>query len=410
MRGEHLVPEEIRLPKGAHDLEIRGVNAVLKAQPEFNGRAILSCTECRNVRISGFRIEGNRDMRAYPHGLPPSDKTFAQAVRRHGVLIEASSGVIVDNVQFTGIPGMAILVSRSQEIRIEDNRIEGSGSRKETGRNNATGGILLEDGTSNFVVQRNVFRNVLGNGIWTHSRYGAPRNARGKISGNVFDTIGRDAIQVGHATQVRVEQNRGTKIGYPVDTVDMEGGGTPVAIDTAGNVDLSRYASNDFSEINGKCIDLDGFHDGEVDANRCVNRGTADEYPFGHFAIVMNNTNPDMQSTRIRITRNVIDGTKFGGIFVIGSGHLIAHNWMRNLNLAGCDGTTARYGCLSFTGEPHLLRSGIYFGKGAERPAPASGNTAIDNDISGRKLQCIGAAPSILLPEQRIGYNTCHEQ
>lgn len=410
MKGEHLVSEEIRLPKGAHDLEIRGVDAVLKAAPNFDGRAMLSCTDCRDVRISGFRIEGNRGVLSRPHGLPPSDKTFAQTVRRHGVLIEASTGVAIDHVQFTGIPGMAILVTRSQDVRIEDNRIEDSGSRKQNGRNNTTGGVLLEDGTSNFLVQRNVFRNVLGNGVWTHARYESPRNARGRIIANEFDAIARDAIQVGHATRVRVEHNRGTKIGYPVDAVDMEGGGTPVAIDTAGNVDTSRYAFNNFSEINGKCIDLDGFHDGEVDSNRCVNRGAAGDYPFGHFAIVMNNTNPEMQSIGIRITRNAIDGTKFGGIFVIGSGHVIAHNWLRNLNLAACDGTNANYGCLSFPGEPHLLRSGIYFGKGAERPAPASGNTVIDNHISGRKLQCIGAAPSVLLSEQRIGYNTCQEQ
>jgi hypothetical protein len=56
--------------------------------------------------------------------------------------------------------------------------------------------------------------------------------------------------------------------------VDVEGGGIPVAIDTAGNVDQTVYAGNRFEEVNGKCIDLDCFHHGEVSHNSCVNRGS----------------------------------------------------------------------------------------------------------------------------------------
>ena len=44
-------------------------------------------------------------------------------------------------------------------------------------------------------------------------------------------------MQVGHATAVRVERNEGAEIGYPEEDVDVEGGGVPVAIDTAGNVE-----------------------------------------------------------------------------------------------------------------------------------------------------------------------------
>ena len=36
---------------------------------------------------------------------------------------------------------------------------------------------------------------------------GPIRNGHGRITGNRFLTIGRDAIQVGHATEVRVDDN-----------------------------------------------------------------------------------------------------------------------------------------------------------------------------------------------------------
>ena len=76
---------------------------------------------------------------------------------------------------------------------------------------------------------------------------------------------------------------------FPSDLVDVENGGTPVGIDTAGNVEQSIYEHNRFEEIDGKCIDLDGFHDGAVRGNTCINRRPPEDYPFGHFGIVFNN-------------------------------------------------------------------------------------------------------------------------
>ena len=142
------------------------------------------------------------------------------------------------------------------------------------------------------------------------SLYTSPRNARGVFAENRFDRIGRDAIQVGHATEMRVEGNSGTHIGYPEDAVDIEGRAIPVGVDTAGNVDRSIYARNQFSAVNGKCFDLDGFHDGEVSWNVCQD--------VAGYGIVMNNTNPDMQSRNVRMADNLLDGVKYGGIFVIG--------------------------------------------------------------------------------------------
>jgi hypothetical protein len=190
-------------------------------------------------------------------------------------------------------------------------------------------------------------------------------------------TIGRDAIQVGYAFEVCVEHN--PPAGAPFDIVDAE----PVAIDTAGNVERSSYALNEFLVVNGKCIDLDGFHDGEVTRNSCRK--------VSGYGIVMNNTNPDMQSRNIRIVRNWIENLGYGGIFVIGTGHTIAQNRVERVNSGRCDD------CIFLPNEPDMLRSGIYLGTGAERPDPARGNVIEDNEITGYKMseRCVKSAPGI---------------
>jgi hypothetical protein len=136
--------------------------------------------------------------------------------------------------------------------------------------------------------------------------------------------------------------------------------------------------SNRFGRINGKCIDLDGFHDGEVAGNIC---GDVDGY-----GLVMNNTNPDMQSRNIRVTGNSFDSTQYGGIFVIGTGHYIAQN--RLLGRGRCAS------CIFLADEPFMLRSGIYLGRRAERPAPAHGNIVEENEVAGYE-RCVTAAPGI---------------
>ncbi|MGH9660170.1 MAG: right-handed parallel beta-helix repeat-containing protein, partial [Bryobacteraceae bacterium] len=310
------------------------------------------------------------------------------------------------------VAGFAVLVSASSRVRIEGTAIERSGSRNAAGRNNATGGVLLEEGTTDFHVLGSRFRLLRGNGVWTHSLYRSPRNARGWIARNEFDTLARDAIQVGHATEVRVEDNRGRRIGYPLEDVDVEGRAIPVAIDTAGNTDRSVYARNHFEEINGKCIDLDGFHHGEVRGNTCVNRGGPEAYPQGGYAIVMNNSNPDMQSEGIVIAENEIDGAQFGGVFVIGSGNRVERNRMRRLNLARCNEEAARFGCFHAPGEPDMLRVGIYLGRGAERPAPARANIVAGNEVSGFKMdtRCLGVAPGVRREDNTVERNRCRSQ
>lgn len=378
----------------------------LRMAADFRGEAVV-LAKGKKIRIEQFSIEGNRQTVTQRLGLPPNDKTFAQFHQGTGILAIKVEDLEIANVTFRQMPAMAIIVNGGMHAKLHHLAIDDSGGLNEKGRNNATGGILIEDGTSDFTVEECTFLRIRGNALWTHSRYTSPRNRNGSFRKNTFEEIGRDAIQIGHATNVKVDGNSGRRIGYPSEIVDAEGGGTPVGIDTAGNVDFSSYTGNHFEEINGKCIDLDGFHHGEVSRNRCFNSKPGTAYPYGHFGIVMNNTNPDMQSVGIQILDNQITGMKFGAIFVIGAGHTIQGNVLKRINTARCSESGA--GCTYFGGEPDLLRSGIYFGRRAERAAPARGNTIKDNTISGWKMRerCFGFAPGISRTEQKFASNRC---
>ncbi len=402
----------LRVPRLAHDLRVVGdpAGTELRAADSFQGSAMVVIESGERIELADFRIDGNRAALERPIGLPPENTPFARYYPSNGIVAEGVANLAISDVELRNVANFAIVVARSSQVRIERVRVTDSGSRYPNGRNNTTGGILLEEGTQDFRVADCRIENVRGNGVWTHSWYGSPRNLRGRIAGNTFVNVARDAIQVGHAVDVTVENNSGRRIGYPVQEVDVEGGGFPVAIDTAGDVERSAYTQNRFEEINGKCIDLDGFHQGEVRGNVCTNRGTADAYPFGNFGIAMNNTNPDMRSEFITVRDNSIDGALYGGILVIGSHHVIEHNQFQNLNLAHCADNRARCAYRSDT-EPDFLRSGIYLAAGAERPDPARENVIENNEVAGYNMSkhCIVAAPGVRREANEIRSNRCGE-
>lgn len=386
------VHAEMVLEDGA---ELRGASAgsVLHAAADFRGRALI-VVRGNGVLLRDFTVDGNRAALEVRAGLPGSDVPFASFTRNNGVLAEGVARFTVENVRFREIAGFAVLVGHSRQVTIDGVYVRDSGSRNAAGRNNATGGILLEEGTTDFRVTHCELRNVRGNGIWTHSLYKSPRNARGDFSENVFQEIGRDALQVGHATRVRVEGNVGRRIGFPAELVDAEGGAIPVGVDTAGDVDQSVYARNRFFAINGKCFDLDGFHDGEISANEC--------FDIAGYGFVMNNTNPDMQPRNVRIEGNLLDGAKYGGVYVIGENNVVSHNRLLNLNRAHC-------GCYFMLDEPDVFLSGIYLGAGAERPALARGNVVEGNDITGYQMarHCTGRSPKVMPEWNTVQGNWC---
>jgi hypothetical protein len=363
---------------------------------------------CRVV-VRRVTFTGNRSVAPQGQALPPAEVRFADHYQGNGLLLIGNAEAVVEDSSFAEIAAFPILASGVGKIRISRCKFRDSGSRNAKGRNNATGGVLLEDGTAHFLIEDSSFVGILGNAAWTHSRYNHVRNGPGTIRRNSFSTIGRDAVQVGHASGVQVVENVIARVGYPVEAVDVEGGGTPVGIDTSGNVDGSRYMRNTMTEINGKCFDLDGFHHGELIGNTCVNKGKAADYPYGHFGIVMNNTNPDMQPVGIRIEGNRFEGMRFGGIFVIGSGHTIRKNVLTRLHTAHCSDAAAQPGCTHFEGEPDVLRTGIYFGRQAERATVTRANRVDGNTIRGWRMDrnCIGFAPGVNSKDNLVTGNLC---
>ena len=415
--GVHELSRELRVPSTARRLIIRGSRngaTILRARPDFQGKAVLVVSGGADITIENLEIDGNRAALGRPVNLPDFGTAFFDHYSRNGIAAETVKGLTIRGVKVREVADYSILVRRSTGVRIERCDIRDSGGKDAKGFNNASGGILLEDGTRDFSVTGSRLENVLGNAIWTHSRADAPMNRRGRIEGNSIVNAGRDAIQIGQASNIRVANNRGNRIGYPTDLVDAASWAVPVGIDTAGDVSDSVYEDNAFEDINGKCIDLDGFHHGIVRRNSCVNAKPLAEYPHAHFGIVFNNTNPFLDPDAIEVTDNVIDGMKYGGIFVIGKGHWIARNKLLNVNTAGCPETHAKQGCYWLAGEPDMLMSGIYLGRPSEdhTAAPAVRNRIEDNLITGHGVasRCVVAAPGIAPSANVIRNNTCEDR
>ncbi len=390
--------------------ELRGARqgTTLHMAADFRGAAAI-VIRGSNVWLHDFSIDGNRAALEMRQGLPPYDRTFAAFTANNGIAATSIDTLDVDNVRLRNIAGFAILASRIAHMNVSRVSVENSGSRNAAGSNNATGGILIEEGSANFNIESCTFRNILGNALWTHSLYTSQRNQRGVFARNRFDTIGRDAIQVGHAKDMIIGDNVASNVGFPLDASDLENRAIPVGIDTAGNVEDAHYLNNRIAEINGKCMDLDGLHDSEIRGNVCVNHDPPAAYPLGNYAIVMNDTNPDMRTRNIRIVENRIERPVFGAVFVIGESNLIARNLLLDLNTAHCNQNVAHYQCNYAAADPRILEAGIYLGRGAERPAPARGNVVENNLITGwgMKAGCVVAAPDIPTNWNMVRGNDC---
>lgn len=83
---------------------------------------------------------------------------------------------------------------------------------------------------------------------------------------------------------------------------------------------------------------------------------------------------------------------------------------MRRLNLARCGDPSSAALCSYAPDQPLLLRSAIYLGNGAERPARAQLNRIEDNQAGGFGIgsNCVVAAPGVSLSANRVSGNRCY--
>src|ERR1039458_8265826 len=143
---------ELKLAPGAHDLDIVGSGTLLKAANDFKGRAILVAEDARNIRFRDFSIDGNRAMFDQAAEMAPPENAFRIFYAHNGIVLDRVQGAEIFEVQFTAIPSFAVIASRCSSVKIKSVLVEDSGTKKLNGRNNTTGGIVLEEGTSDFEV------------------------------------------------------------------------------------------------------------------------------------------------------------------------------------------------------------------------------------------------------------------
>ncbi|MEP6715615.1 MAG: right-handed parallel beta-helix repeat-containing protein [Terriglobia bacterium] len=411
--GETHLTHPLEIRKGSKDAAIigDGRGSILVMDPSFQGSAAITVDGASGVKLLGFSIRGNRTTLKSPWYLPLKEAAFADFYPDNGIVIRNSRGIEVRSVHFSRIKTFPLIVNASSEVVVDSVRIEDSGTLNTAGRNNTSGGILFEEGVSRFEIRRSSFARIAGNAIWTHSYSRSPRSADGVIRGNTITTVGRDAIQVGHATRVRVENNSGSQLGYPVSYVDVESHGVAVALDTAGNVDHSLYLGNRFTGVNGQCIDLDGFHDGEVRGNSCINAMAIEAYPALHYGIVFGNNNPEMEPSGIVIANNTLRGFAYGAVFLVGHNNRVEGNRFTGINLAHCGAMPVSARCNYALDQPDLLRSGIYLSDNGGRPAVTRDNVIRSNVIQGYgiKSHCIGMAAGVKAAQNVIANNTCSD-
>jgi hypothetical protein len=153
--GTVVVHREMRIPEGTR-VEGHPKGTVLRASRRFRGRAILVCE--RGVTISRLTIDGNRQRIGRRAEMAPSDRDFIGYYERNGIIADGADGLVIREVTLRNIANFAVIVARSKNVTIERVTVEDSGSLNRRGRNNTSGGVLLEEGTGEFTVRECNFR------------------------------------------------------------------------------------------------------------------------------------------------------------------------------------------------------------------------------------------------------------
>lgn len=215
--GEFEIAREIVLPADAHDLEIRGMNTTLKASAEFRGRALLGIVNGKNIRIHNLSLDGNRDAVGRMFSLPPFGTMYARFVPANGIVAENAANIEIADIKATHMAGFAVIVNSSKTVRIHDIEVTASGGFNAQRRNNGTGGIAVEENTTDFEIRRCAFASIRGDALTIRA------SDHGRVRENEFRSIAREAIYADHATAVTIENNHMEQIGFPIEEVDSPG-------------------------------------------------------------------------------------------------------------------------------------------------------------------------------------------
>ena len=185
----------------------------------------------------------------------------------------------------------------------------------------------------------------------------------------------------------------------------------PAALDTAGNVDKSAIRGNHFEDIDGKCMDLDGFHDGEIRDNAVHQpRNRTTNIPMRSSASSSITRIPDMQAVECidhrqcdrwrGLRRSVSDG--------LGPGRTGNRSVGFNRDRCADDMHPAALRLRRRRRRPCCAPASTWF-RGAARPAKTMHNRITGNEVSGFGMRehCVAAAPGVSLQANTIAGNRC---
>jgi hypothetical protein len=348
------ISREIVLAGDAHDLTIQAPNTTIKASAQFRGRALIVIPAGKNIAIRGLSLDGNRAAFSEPVAAASAGAMLSRVTANNGIIAEGITGLEIGRVKATGISGFPILVNGGKNVQIHDIEITESGSLDASGHNNGSGGVVLEEGVTDFEIIHALIGKVRGNGVWIRSADNSVA-ARGRIADSEFAILARAAIAIDHATAVTIENNTGHMFGFPGEEVFTAGNAIPSVIASGGNADHVAIRNNSFEQIAGRCFSLEGFSDGAVAGNDC--------------------------STGL-----------FNAMVIRGTGNKITGNHLTGMNSAHRD-------------QPESLRAGIYLAGGS------TGNTVDSNEISGFGMaqHCVGGPGITDAKANTVTKNVCSD-
>ncbi|MDE3198877.1 MAG: right-handed parallel beta-helix repeat-containing protein [Acidobacteriota bacterium] len=230
------ITREILLAPDAHDLDIKGANTTIRAAGTFRGRALIALSGGRNIRIHDVVLDGNREAVGRLSVLPPSGTMLSRFVADNGIVAEGVTGLAIGPLKVSKIAGFAILVNAGHNVQIDRVDVTESGGLNPQRKNNGTGGIALEEGTTDFSIRNCLFGTIRGDGVTIRG------SQQGRISENEFRAMARDAVHVSRGAGIAIADNHAEQIGIPVEEVDAAG---------------------------ALCMRLEQFQNGEVTGNTC---------------------------------------------------------------------------------------------------------------------------------------------
>jgi hypothetical protein len=294
-------------------------------------------------------------------------ETLVVPPRAHDLVIDGNGATLEPADDFRGTALVAL--TDGQNVTLRNLKLNAEHSTKPL-----TG--ITAANTTNLTIDGIQAQNI-ANGIQISG------STTGHVTNNRFLEITHIPVELIGSTGFTVESNRGARIGFGESQ-------QPAAL-AAKQSQRTVFKDNSFEEVNGTCIRVEDFHDGEVRSNSCVNREDREAYTWGGFGIAIQGA----EARNVLVWGNTIEGFLRGGLLLSGAGHRVSRNHFTRLNIAHCNEAGARFLCLAKPKEPDLFRSGVYLAH------PARDITVEANELSGFG---IGTRRSLARRRRRIQF------